>query len=127
MKRFWGVLVIVGAVVLGSMAPASAATTERRQERGCRSDYQGRDCHGGYSYDDRGDSYGNDSGGDCRGGGCGNDQRRCRGDQCRGSFSPGPFDRSPVTIIICPPGTVNCGTGGGQGDGKEPPPQKQPS
>jgi hypothetical protein len=32
--------------------------------------------------------------------GNGNDQRRChnaRGD-CRGSFSPGPFDRSPVEI-----------------------------
>lgn len=29
-----------------------------------------------------------------------NDQRRCSdsGDNCRGSFSPGPFDRSPVDI-----------------------------
>lgn len=24
------------------------------------------------------------------------DQRRCTGDNCRGSFSPGPFDRSPL-------------------------------
>lgn len=37
-------------------------------------------------------------GGDCnREGNC-NDQRRCQGDGCRGSFSPGPFDRSPVDI-----------------------------
>lgn len=36
--------------------------------------------------------------GDCnREGNC-NDQRRCQGDGCRGSFSPGPFDRSPVDI-----------------------------
>lgn len=36
--------------------------------------------------------------GDCnREGNC-NDQRRCQGDNCRGSFSPGPFDRSPVDI-----------------------------
>lgn len=38
-----------------------------------------------------------DDGGDY---GNGNDQRRCHhaeGD-CRGSFSPGPFDRSPVDI-----------------------------
>lgn len=35
---------------------------------------------------------------DCnREGNC-NDQRRCSGDNCRGSFSPGPFDRSPVDI-----------------------------
>jgi hypothetical protein len=27
-----------------------------------------------------------------------NDQRRCQGDNCRGSFSPGPFDRSPIDI-----------------------------
>lgn len=30
--------------------------------------------------------------------GNGNDNRRCRGENCRGSFSPGPFDRSPVEI-----------------------------
>lgn len=38
--------------------------------------------------------------GDCnREGNC-NDQRRCAdsGDDCRGSFSPGPFDRSPVDV-----------------------------
>lgn len=34
----------------------------------------------------------------------------------RGAFSPGPFDRSPVTIIICPPGTPYCGSDGGQND-----------
>jgi hypothetical protein len=39
------------------------------------------------AYDDGGD-YGN-----------GNDQRRCHeSENCRGSFSPGPFDRSPVDI-----------------------------
>jgi hypothetical protein len=45
-----------------------------------------------YHHDDDGD--------DCQSGGCGNDQRRCSdaGDNCRGSFSPGPFDRSPVEI-----------------------------
>jgi len=37
------------------------------------------------AYDDGGD-YGN-----------GNDQRHCHeSENCRGSFSPGPFDRSPV-------------------------------
>lgn len=37
-----------------------------------------------------------DSGGEY---GNGNDQRKCyRGENCRGSFSPGPFDRSPVDI-----------------------------
>lgn len=36
--------------------------------------------------------------GNCnREGNC-NDQRRCSGDGCRGSFSPGPFDRSPIDI-----------------------------
>lgn len=42
-----------------------------------------------YSYDDRGGDNGN-----------GNDQRRCHNSEgdCRGSFSPGPFDRSPVDI-----------------------------
>jgi hypothetical protein len=40
-----------------------------------------------WAYDDGGD-YGND-----------NDQRKCyRSENCRGSFSPGPFDRSPVDI-----------------------------
>jgi hypothetical protein len=40
-----------------------------------------------WAYDDGGD-YGND-----------NDQRRCyHAENCRGSFSPGPFDRSPVDI-----------------------------
>jgi hypothetical protein len=39
---------------------------------------------GGYDYDDGGQ-------------GNGNDQRKCyRGENCRGSFSPGPFDRSPI-------------------------------
>lgn len=41
---------------------------------------------------------GNDDGGrgDCSSEGSCNDQRRCQGDNCRGSFSPGPFDRSPI-------------------------------
>lgn len=44
------------------------------------------------------DRYGGGDRGDCnREGNC-NDQRRCQGDNCRGSFSPGPFDRSPVDI-----------------------------
>lgn len=45
--------------------------------------------------------------------GNGNDQERCERAQgdCRGSFSPGPFKDSPVTIIICPPGTQQCGNG----------------
>lgn len=50
-----------------------------------------------YSYDDGGD-YGN-----------GNDQRRCHnGENCRGSFSPGPFDRSPVDAFNnnCFPGAT---------------------
>lgn len=40
----------------------------------------------------------------------------------RGAFSPGPFQDSPVTIIICPPGTQYCGSDGGQG--QEPPPDE---
>lgn len=45
------------------------------------------DDGGGDGYGDGG-SYGN-----------GNDQRKCyRGENCRGSFSPGPFDRSPVDV-----------------------------
>lgn len=40
-----------------------------------------------YAYDDGGDN------------GSGNDQRHCHeSENCRGSFSPGPFDRSPVDI-----------------------------
>lgn len=43
------------------------------------------------------DGRGGDSGGEQ---GSGNDQRRCHGARgdCRGSFSPGPFDRSPIDI-----------------------------
>lgn len=48
-----------------------------------------------YQYpSDRGDGNGNNGGdyGD-------NDNRRCHNSEnCRGSFSPGPFDRSPVDI-----------------------------
>lgn len=63
--------------------------------------------------------------GDCDwNGDCGDDSYHNeygnRGDQNRrrnrGSFSPGPFDRSPVTIIICPPGTQYCGSDGGHSD-----------
>lgn len=38
----------------------------------------------------------------------------------RGSFSPGPFQDSPVTIIICPPGTQYCGSDGGRSDASPP-------
>jgi hypothetical protein len=62
------------------------------------------------AYDDGGDQ------------GSGNDSRRCdRAENCRGSFSPGPFDRSPIEITgntVCMPGAT-C-----YGDGKPPPPQK---
>jgi len=56
---------------------------------------------------------GNDRGGrgDCSSEGTCNDQRRCyHAENCRGSFSPGPFDRSPVDIHdnqICV--SPNCG------------------
>lgn len=66
-------------------------------------------------YDCRGRDYGDDGNGDYGGNryrnenGTRNDQRRCQGRGCRGSFSPGPFDRSPVNIIVCPPGTQYCG------------------
>jgi len=47
------------------------------------------------AYDDGRDDDGN-SGGEQ---GSGNDQRHCHESQnCRGSFSPGPFDRSPVDV-----------------------------
>lgn len=57
--------------------------------------------------------------GDCnREGNC-NDQRRCQGDGCRGSFSPGPFDRSPVDAFNnnCLPGAT-CYYGDPKKDGK---------
>jgi hypothetical protein len=62
----------------------------------------------------RGDRYA-DNGGDRYGGGNGpddgndGDQSRCHGQGCRGSFSPGPFDRSPVEITgntVCMPGAT---------------------
>lgn len=73
------------------------------------------------AYDDGGD-YGN-----------GNDQRRCHeSENCRGSFSPGPFDRSPVDVhdncvsLDCsgyggPPKKGGKGSGGSQEPGQESP------
>lgn len=55
-----------------------------------------------------------DSGGDY---GNGNDQRRCHnGQNCRGSFSPGPFEDSPVDAFNgnCLPGAT-CYYDGRQG------------
>lgn len=52
------------------------------------------------------------------------DDRNRNRDRNRGAFSPGPFDRSPVTIIICPPGTQYCGSDGGRND--QPPPEGKP-
>jgi hypothetical protein len=64
------------------------------------------------AYDDGGDQ------------GSGNDQRRCyHAENCRGSFSPGPFDRSPVDVHdnqICI--SPDCS---GRDDGKKQPPQDQ--
>lgn len=69
------------------------------------------------SYDD-GDG-GNDGGG-YNGGE--QDQRRCyRSENCRGSFSPGPFDRSPVDVHdnqICI--SPDCSGSHGGGTGKKP-------
>lgn len=48
------------------------------------------------------------------------DRNRNRG-RDRGAFSPDLQD-SPVTIIICPPGTQYCGSDGGRGEG--PPPEE---
>lgn len=89
--------------------------------------------HGGY--DDGGDCWDEY---DCRGREYGPGDSRDRYDQNygsrddrnrnrhrnRGAFSPGPFDRSPVTIIICPPGTQYCGSDGGRGQ-DQPPPDEQ--
>jgi hypothetical protein len=77
-------------------------------------------CWDGECYD-RGDSYGNgrydyDYG---------SHDRRRNERRNRGAFSPGPFDDSPVTIIICPPGTQYCGSDGGRGRGDEPPPEER--
>lgn len=70
----------------------------------------GATIHAAWPYDDGGD-YGN-----------GNDQRHCHESQnCRGSFSPGPFDRSPVDIShnqFCV-GPNSCPS-----DGKQDPPKK---
>jgi hypothetical protein len=51
--------------------------------------------------------------------GNGNDQRRCHRSEgdCRGSFSPGPFDRSPVDVhdnTVCFP-FASCGQKDGDG------------
>lgn len=113
----WAGAILVG--VLWAAGPAAAAYANR---------YDGRDDQGGYSYGGYDDGRGYDGyndGRDCDWeGSCGhqeyrhdysNHDRNRNRDRDRGAFSPGPFDRSPVTIIICPPGTVNCGTGGGQG------------
>lgn len=53
------------------------------------------------------DRYGGENGSCDREGNC-NDQRKCQGDNCRGSFSPGPFDRSPVDAFNnnCMPGAT---------------------
>lgn len=78
---------------------------------------------------DGGDRYGD--GGGSRGGdnGDGNDQRRCHGARgdCRGSFSPGPFDRSPVEIhdVCISPNCSNFGHGG-DGQGQDPQAGEQP-
>jgi hypothetical protein len=77
-------------------------------------------CWDGECYDG-GDSYGNgrydyDYG---------SHDRRRNERRNRGAFSPGPFDDSPVTIIICPPGTQYCGSDGGRGRGDEPPPEER--
>jgi hypothetical protein len=49
-----------------------------------------------------------------------NEDRNRNRNRNRGAFSPGPFDDSPVTIIICPPGTQYCGSDGGRTDEGEP-------
>lgn len=66
----------------------------------------------------RHDRQGDDNGGEY---GNGNDNRRCHGRGCRGSFSPGPFDRSPVDIHD------NCVSLDCSGEGgKHPPADQQP-
>jgi len=87
--------------------------------------HDGGDCWD--EYDCRGRDYGDDGGRDSYRQEYGNrgDQSRCRGRGCRGSFSPGPFDRSPVTIIVCPPGTQYCGSDGGRGQ-DQPPADEEP-
>jgi hypothetical protein len=104
-----GLLAAIGFVVV-VMAVAFAVcmnTTGATQSRSMAPAYHERDegdCD--WSGDCGDDSYHNEYGN--RG-----DQNRRRN---RGSFSPGPFDRSPVTIIICPPGTQYCGSDGGRPD-----------
>lgn len=71
------------------------------------------------SYHEGGDGNGNNGGdyGD-------NDNRRCHNSEnCRGSFSPGPFDRSPVDIhdnnfCISPDCSGNKDRSGSDKDGK---------
>lgn len=73
-----------GAVLLGfALVFASPVGAQARH----------RDDRGGY---EEGDRYGNGDNGPRQGND--GDQGRCRGNGCRGSFSPGPFDRSPVDI-----------------------------
>jgi hypothetical protein len=63
------------------------------------------------AYDDGGD-YGN-----------GNDQRRCHRSEgdCRGSFSPGPFDRSPIDFSNS---CISLDCSGREKDDKKKPPQE---
>jgi hypothetical protein len=94
---------MVGLVVVASVL-ATAGPAYAYHERG------------GDGYGQGDDRYGND-GGDY---GNGNDQRRCHESQnCRGSFSPGPFDRSPVDVHD---NCVSLDCSGSAKDGKKQPP-----
>lgn len=94
--------------------------------------YHGDDGDCWDEYDCRGREYGDDDGyyGDYGGNryrnenGTRNDQRRCHGRGCRGSFSPGPFDRSPVTI--CAPYACNSGGEQSGGNRNDQPPDEEP-
>lgn len=85
MSAFWTLVIV--AVFVAFLATSHVLVTGQQD----RIVFE----HKTLAYDDGRDDDGN-SGGDY---GNGNDQRHCHESQnCRGSFSPGPFDRSPVDI-----------------------------
>ncbi len=113
--------VVIVLVLLGGLGMCGDALFEDEDERNDLGmpalvlDHEYDD--GGY-YDDGG-QYGGERGDDWNN----EDYNRNRG-RDRGAFSPGPFRDSPVSIIICPPGTQYCGSDGGRSD--QPPNEGEP-
>lgn len=107
-------LLVAGCIALvndeDSMAKTSFQLVSHERSR-C---YDDRGCYEGGRGDNSGDQDYDQWNSDQR-----NHNRRNRG-----AFSPGPFEDSPVTIIICPPGTQYCGSDGGGRKDQSPPEER---